>query len=143
MPRAPGPCIERLPDGVGCPEYALPGEARCEEHHHEAVKNKRRSPGTTGAWRKAREEALRRAGHRCEKCGRTEEQARAAGTWLEVHHPDGRGVRADHHDVEALQVLCRKPCHLDTLRKKTRPTLAEHQAQLRERAKARAAAETQ
>jgi hypothetical protein len=33
----PKPCIERLTNGVGCPEYAVPGKSRCEEHQREAI----------------------------------------------------------------------------------------------------------
>lgn len=123
------PCLER-----GCPEYALPGKSRCEEHQAQARKTGARSPGTTAAWRKARQIALDRAGHRCEKCGRTEAQARADGTWLEVHHRDGAGVRAQVHDQAQLQVLCRKPCHLATWRRGERLTLDEWKAQIRSRA---------
>ncbi|MEJ7783813.1 MAG: hypothetical protein WKF96_03350 [Solirubrobacteraceae bacterium] len=125
------PCIDRLSDGKGCPEYALPGESRCEEHHALAAKNRTRPAGTTAAWRRARLIALKRTGYTCEKCGRTDAQAKADGTWLEVHHRRGEGVRAAQHNQADLQVLCRQPCHLDTLRAKTRPTLAEHQAELR------------
>ena len=135
--KPPRPCIERLPDGRGCPEYAEPGQARCTEHRHLAVKDGRRSPGTTAAWRKARAAALRRAGHRCEKCGRTEEQTRAAGTHLEVHHRSGAGVRATQHDLDDLQVLCRTPCHTATWKRETRPTLEEHKAAIIGRARAR------
>lgn len=131
------PCIDRLPDGRGCPHYALPNLARCEHHHAVALKEGRRSPGTTAAWRKARTAALERAGRRCQKCGRTEAQARAAGTWLEVHHLDGEGVRAKTHDDARLQVLCRQPCHLDTLRATTRPSLEQSKAAIVARARAR------
>ncbi len=131
------PCIERLPDGRGCPEYALPGKPRCAQHHAQAAKTGQRSPGTTAAWRKARAAALARAHDMCQKCGRTEAQAKAAGTWLEVHHRSGAGVRAKTHDPDDLEVLCRTPCHVDTLGAKTRPTLAEYQEQIVARARAR------
>src|SRR5688572_26826123 len=93
------PCLHHR-----CPEYAEPGKSYCDGHAHEAVQG-RTSPGTTPAWRRARGAALERAGYRCEKCGRTEEQARAAGTHLEVHHVDGRGVGAQQHDLDQLRVL--------------------------------------
>jgi len=127
------PCIDRLPDGKGCPAYALPGRSRCEKHEATAVKTGARSGGTTGAWRAARKVALARTNHTCEKCGRTEAEVRAAGSWLEVHHLQGPGVRAAQHDQRDLQVLCRVPCHVATYAAKTRMTLAEHQAQLRAR----------
>ncbi len=137
--RPPTPCIERLPTGVGCPNYAEPDSSRCAQHGHLAPKG--RSKGTTTSWRKARQAALRRSGNRCEKCGRTEQQARADGTWLEVHHltgshlTPGRSLERTEHPLEELQVLCRKPCHLETLRKKTRPTYAQYAAELRAKAK--------
>jgi len=85
-----------------------------------------------GPW----EAALQREGHRCEKCGRTEEQARAAGTWLEVHPRDGHGVRAKQHDLDRIEVLCRTPCHLATLRAASRPTLEQWKAEIvRQKAK--------
>jgi 5-methylcytosine-specific restriction endonuclease McrA len=120
MRRPLRPCIERLPDGRGCPEYAVLGKSGCEAHQRQALKDGRRPPGTTSAWKKARKAALERAGYRCEKCGRTEDQARAAGTHLEVHHRDGRGVRANQHELDQLEVLCRTPCHTATWATQTR-----------------------
>ncbi|MDQ3608783.1 MAG: hypothetical protein M3459_07775 [Actinomycetota bacterium] len=58
------PCLER-----GCAE--LTTASRCPEHEREHTNA--RLPGTTAAWRRARTAALRRAGHRCERCGRTDE----------------------------------------------------------------------
>jgi 5-methylcytosine-specific restriction endonuclease McrA len=141
MRRPLRPCIERLPDGRGCPEYAIPGKSRCETHQRQALKEGRRSPGTTAAWRKARKAALERAGRKCEKCGRTQDQARADGTWLEVHHVSGAGVRAKEHDPDDLQVLCRQPCHLDTWRAQTRQTWRERKAELGAKAEAEGRAE--
>jgi hypothetical protein len=103
---APKPCLSPR-----CPEFAEPGKSHCRAHMP-----KSRSRGTTASWAQARKVALDRAGHRCERCGRTEQQARADGTWLEAHHADGRGVSADEHDLDQIVVLCRQPCHLDTLR---------------------------
>jgi hypothetical protein len=138
--RIPKPCIERLPDGRGCPEYAYDGP-RCEQHEAEAKKNGASGSGTTAAWAKARKIALERTGYRCERCGRTDEQARADGTHLEVHHLDGRGVGALHHDQAKLRVLCRTPCHTATMRATPRKTrrqrMLEQQAELRSRAQAR------
>jgi 5-methylcytosine-specific restriction endonuclease McrA len=117
---APRPCIERVGGrgSAGCPRYAVPGKSRCEEHQREHEKRRRQeggSPGTTPAWARARKKALEREGYRCQNCGRTEDQARAAGTWLEVHHVDAAGVRAPTHDLSKLEVLCRTPCHTATL----------------------------
>ncbi|MBN1530692.1 MAG: HNH endonuclease [Thermoleophilaceae bacterium] len=81
------------------------------------------SPGTTPEWARARKQALDRDGWRCTQCGKTQEQAKAdspAGRGLEVHHVRGEGVRSRVHRLEHLRTLCRD-CHLDTLRKQTRP----------------------
>ena len=120
-------CIERLPDGRGCPSYALPGKARCELHQREAMANRNLSPGTTPEWRRARKLALERAGHRCSKCGRTEAEARAAGSWLEVTTCSGAGVRSATHDLADLVVMCRRPCHTATFRATPRPSWREPQ----------------
>jgi len=136
------PCIERLPDGRGCPRYALPGKSRCQAHQREAMAKRDLSPGTTPAWARARRAALERDGWRCTACGKTQAQAKAdspAGKGLEVHHRSGAGVRAETHVLEDLVTLCRA-CHLDTLRAKSRPTLDEYKAQIMERARARRAA---
>jgi hypothetical protein len=125
-----------------CPNYAEPAGSYCDDHAAEAPKGS--SPGTTAAWRRARKAALERAGHRCEKCGRTEQQARADGTHLEVHHVDqgAGGVRAEHHDLSKLRVLCRTPCHTETFRRRPgeRRTKQPTMAEIRERAAARRAA---
>jgi hypothetical protein len=133
--RIPKPCIERLPDGRGCPEYAYDGP-RCEAH-----KSRSGEGGTTAAWRRARKIALERTGYRCERCGRTAEQARADGTHLEVHHVDGRGVGAEEHDQALLRVLCRTPCHTATMRatprQGRRERMLQQQAEIRARAERR------
>jgi DNA-directed RNA polymerase subunit RPC12/RpoP len=119
MPRSriPKPCIERLSDGRGCPEYAIPGRSRREAHRREALAKRDLSPGTTPAWRKARKIALERTGYRCERCGKTDAESRAEGKGgLHVHHVDGRGVRAQEHDQALLEVRC-PPCHRLTLRR--------------------------
>lgn len=133
------PCIERLPDGRGCPEYAVTGGSRCERHQSEAVATRKVSGGTTAAWRKARNAALERTGRMCEKCGRTQDEARADGTWLEVHHRDGRGVRAEQHDLDQLEVLCRTPCHTATWARRTRPDWRQAKEEQGVLARARAA----
>lgn len=139
MPRPPKPCIERLPDGRGCPQYAIPGKSRCEAHQREALAKRDLSPGTAPQWRKARKLALERTGYRCERCGKTEAESRAEGKGgLHVHHVDGRGVRARAHDQALLEVRC-PDCHRMTLRKNTRPTLDEFKAQIMDRAKRRTA----
>lgn len=133
----PRPCIERLPDGRGCPRYAEEGRPRCAEHHAQALKTGRRSPGTTAAWARARKLALSRAGKKCEKCGLTDAASRAAGLGgLHVHHVDGRGVRAASHDQALLQVLC-PTCHRNLVRRSTRQTWPEAKAEMQARARQR------
>jgi DNA-directed RNA polymerase subunit RPC12/RpoP len=140
MPKPPRPCIERLPDGRGCPEYAIPGKSRCEAHQREAMKKRDLSPGTTPEWRRARKLALERTGYRCERCGKTDAESRAEGKGgLHVHHADNRGVRAQEHDQALLEVRC-PGCHRLTLKRGSRPTLDEYKAQIVERARARRAA---
>lgn len=50
---------------------------------------------------------MRRAGERCEQCGRTKAELKLTGIRLEVHHRDG-----DRHNntQENLSVLC-ETCH--------------------------------
>lgn len=135
------PCIERLPDDRGCPEYAIPGKSRCERHEAEAVKNRNsENPGTTPEWRRARKAALERDGHRCTRCGKTQAQAKAESKHnrgLEVHHMDGEGSsRQGPHDLDKLATLCHG-CHKAVRVKKTRPTLEEYRAAIMARARAR------
>jgi hypothetical protein len=59
--------------------------------------------GSSKRWVQAREAALVRARHRCEKCGRA--------VRLQVHHLDGRGMDSPMAcDPRNLAVLC-SPCH--------------------------------
>jgi hypothetical protein len=62
-----------------------------------------------------------------------EQEARDAGTWLEVHHTEpGQSSRDETHDVSTLRVVCRQPCHLKTLRRPDKPKKwAEHVAKVR------------
>jgi hypothetical protein len=63
------------------------------------------NPYGTGAWRRARAQALERARHRCERCGRR-------GRKLIAHHVTD-GMRPDHPnglDPRLLRVLCYS-CH--------------------------------
>lgn len=120
--KPPKPCLERLANGLGCPRYALEGDSRCEEHRRLALKMGLRSPGTTAPWRRARRSALERARWRCETCGRNDADSRAAGLGgLHVHHLDGRGVPAQVHDLDKLEVRC-PPCHRRTFRPTPRPS---------------------
>jgi DNA-directed RNA polymerase subunit RPC12/RpoP len=138
MPRPPIPCIERLPDGRGCPEYAIPGKSRCEEHQREAIKSGAISAGgSTPQWRRARKIALERTGYRCERCGKTDAESRAEGKrGLHVHHLDHRGARAPEHDQALLEVRC-PDCHRKVHGKKTRPSLEEYKAQIVARGRVR------
>jgi hypothetical protein len=129
--KPPKPCAEHR-----CREYALAGKSRCAEHHETAKAAGQVQQGTTAAWRRARTLAMERAGYRCERCRRTEAEVKAAGSWLEVHHQDGAGTRAATHDLSKLEVLCREPCHLATLRKATRPTWEDRKAEIRARVSA-------
>jgi hypothetical protein len=70
-----------------------------------------RSCVTPGDWERLRRPVLRRAGHRCEACGKGEN--RGLRRWLEVHerwhYDDATGVQA----LRRLICLC-SPCHLVT-----------------------------
>ena len=67
----------------------------------------------TARWRKVRRRVLKRAGWRCEKCGKP-------GGPFEVDHvrPMKRG--GDAWDMANLQALCRRPCHADKTREENR-----------------------
>jgi 5-methylcytosine-specific restriction endonuclease McrA len=134
----PRPCIERLPDGRGCPRYADPANGtRCAECYTAAKKKRTLRPGTTAAWHRARRAALKQADYTCERCGKTDAESRAQGLGgLHVHHVNGAGTRAEHHDQAMLEVLC-SACHKKTRQKATRPTLDEWKAEIAARAKAR------
>jgi len=105
--------IERLPNGRGCPRYALPGRSRCAEHEaaHEAAR--RRDPfvtgrrGSTPEQRHARSAALARDRHRCRDCGRTARQLRR-GEALEVHHVDGDARNDAPHNLRTLCTSCHR-----------------------------------
>ncbi|MFP5364346.1 MAG: SEC-C metal-binding domain-containing protein [Thermoleophilia bacterium] len=138
--KPPLPCIERLADGVGCADYAEPGTSRCADHAHLGPKT--RSRGTTAAWARARKAALERDGWRCTVCGLTQDQAKAEGRGLEVHHVNasharaGRSLDRDEHPLEELVTVCHEH-HRQTMRRKTRPTWADRRRELDARAQAR------
>jgi 5-methylcytosine-specific restriction endonuclease McrA len=130
------PCIERLPSGRGCPNYAEPDTSRCAEHAHLTPRSKSR--GTTAAWRKARQAALERDGYRCTVCGKTQQQAKAesrTGRGLEVHHltgshnAPGYSLARPEHPLDELVTLCPEH-HRQTLRKTTRPTWRQEKERL-------------
>jgi 5-methylcytosine-specific restriction endonuclease McrA len=54
--KPPRPCLERLPDGRGCPNYAVPGGSRCSEHGAKATPSGRITQ--TARWRKLRRELI-------------------------------------------------------------------------------------
>jgi hypothetical protein len=113
MSPPPKPCLVRM-----CPQYAPPGQSRCDAHQRQWESERRKDPTSTGyrnttaLWLRARDAALRRARHRCERCG-----ARGTrGAPLEVHHVV-RTVPLDH-SPENLSVRC-KPCHKAEHRRRT------------------------
>lgn len=66
---APKPCLERLPDGRGCPNYAVPGGSRCREHGGAASPSGRVTQSYR--WRKLRRAFIDAAPKpwRCGICG--------------------------------------------------------------------------
>jgi 5-methylcytosine-specific restriction endonuclease McrA len=103
------PCIEHR-----CPNYALPGKSRCEQHHTEFEARRRADPDLTGrrgtdpAWRRARLGCLARHRYTCQRCGRTKVELARLDKRLHVHHKDGD---ATNHDQANLEPLCDAGCH--------------------------------
>lgn len=109
------PCLSH-----GCPnlvEAKKGGPSYCPEHqrgqnrrHYERV-----SPGTTPAWARTVKRIKRRAGNRCERCGKPEQKMNGRSTH-QVHHLDGSepgaggSIRTPTPDSRLLYV-CR-PCHV-------------------------------
>ncbi|MBA3546069.1 MAG: HNH endonuclease [Nannocystis sp.] len=97
-----------------CPEYAVPGESRCQEHQAEWEAQRRADPnltgrrGTTAEWRRARGLSLWRHKRTCQDCGLTEAQLRLVNGRLEVHHVDGD---ATNNRQSNLVPLCSLGCH--------------------------------
>jgi 5-methylcytosine-specific restriction endonuclease McrA len=91
-----------------CPEYALPGESRCEACKALFEAWRRTQPhltgrrGTSSEWRRLRGLAIHRARHRCQRCGKHEERS-----GLEVHHVDGD---SENNRLSNLRALC-PDCH--------------------------------
>lgn len=63
------PCIERLPSGRGCPEYAVPGGARCRTHGGAASPSGRVTQ--TWRWKQFRRQLIASSPRpwRCGICG--------------------------------------------------------------------------
>lgn len=103
------PCIERLPDGRGCPNYALPDKSRCEDHERGRGKQRwaegktGKRPGWRKGWDRLRSQVWREQGERCNRCRRKVER-------FELHHIDG--VADGSRDVrENVEALCHD-CHV-------------------------------
>lgn len=98
------PCVKRLPDGRGCPNYT--STSRCLDHERE-FEAERKANGATGRrgtsseWAKARARALKRDRHRCTNrlCRRRDK--------LHVHH---KNCNPDDNRLENLVTLC-EDCH--------------------------------
>jgi 5-methylcytosine-specific restriction endonuclease McrA len=110
------PCIVHR-----CPEYAVPGESRCEGHRTKFEAERRANPALTGRrgtdaeWRRARGLKLWR---QRKECGQNECEKCAARGALQVHHVDGD---AKNHSQSNLMVLC-ESCHRrESNRPETRP----------------------
>ena len=103
MPRRPAkPCAQ-----VGCPNKAIPGKSRCEQHqihNRQADENRENSyqRGYTRHWRKVRAEVLKQE-PLCRRCYSDGKLVAAT----EVHHTDGDN---QNNDTSNLEPLC-KNCH--------------------------------
>jgi 5-methylcytosine-specific restriction endonuclease McrA len=100
------PCIERMPDGRGCRNYAVEGKSRCDEHERERRRNaaaEGRTGGRMGSrpgWKALRAKVWSEQGERCARCG-------CKPTGYEVHHRNGIGTDDTRANLEGL---C-EPCH--------------------------------
>src|SRR4051812_39352771 len=90
-------CIERLPDGRGCPRLAEPGRSRCAEH--EQQRQAEQYDGRKSyQWQKTRQAVIARDRH-CQHPGCT------TATELQIHHIDSDTT---HNDLSNLVALCRR-----------------------------------
>lgn len=79
-----------------------PGVWLCGKHWYDEYLN-------TSHWERLREQKLRVAGRRCERCGtRAHRTFRGTITGLQVHHRTYERLGAEH--LEDLEVLC-EICH--------------------------------
>jgi 5-methylcytosine-specific restriction enzyme A len=87
-----------------CNENPGPARGRCPACAREYERNKsaRRRVRNTSAWQRARAEARRRDGERCQSCGATEQ--------LEVHHIVPLAAGGEQFGLSNLTTLC-VDCH--------------------------------
>lgn len=99
MPTPPKPCLEHR-----CPEYAVPGGARCKAHGGNATPSGKITQ--THRWRKLRHELIAERPWVCD----TRRQPIADESLIEVHHvkPVSRGGAP--FDPANLVLTCR-PCN--------------------------------
>ena len=98
------PCVERLPNGRGCPQYAAEGKSRCEEHEV-ARQQAGWAEGRTGkrgvrpGWRATRTRVIREQHGKCGRC---------PAPAISVHHIDGVAADEDRSNLIALCTDCHK-----------------------------------
>jgi len=98
------PCIERIPDGRGCPHYAVEGKSRCAEHARERqqagwAEGRTGKRGIRPGWRAVRNRVVREQHGKCSRCP-------APAT--SVHHIDGVAANEDRANLVALCSDCHK-----------------------------------
>ena len=93
-----------------CSAKAAPGSRTCEAHAGEAGRlaaDPRRAGYRDPAYRRARRAALRRAGGRCEACGKPLPRRSDGQPVWQAHHIDGD---PRHNEPDNLLVAC-PACH--------------------------------
>jgi 5-methylcytosine-specific restriction endonuclease McrA len=56
--KPPKPCVERIADGRGCPQYAVHGQERCESHRRPARVTPSGTVAQSTRWRRLRRELI-------------------------------------------------------------------------------------
>jgi hypothetical protein len=131
VPKPPKPCIERLPSGVGCPEYALPGKSRCERTSARRRRSatcppaRRRSGGVRGRSRWSAPATAANAAARPTPSRTPRGKAGCTSTTSTV------AASAPRSTTRRCSRFAARPATGSPLRKKTRPTLDEYKAQIR------------